>query len=344
MLIQPFISMNALWLIILFVVTGCDSRFKTEDVLAQYVTDLDRSKYISISVPEVSLPNGLPSKRYRQNNLSQFDIGLLDFLSLQQCDVGHVVGQKNSILGKVMPNSQRFLYELDIIKAIESCEIKDADLSRKLDTVVNQKRQELPIAFANALFDSAEGEAFFSLSNGFLPMNYSSGSDLELLAALDRFIGLGKVLQSAPNINGNTFENDLKTLMDSEYAGRLLYSLVRITQYLNQVSNALDATDTEVCGTPLNYLRQQFKQHYVEVIQPYMGRIHTSAYGVLPRLNELIEMGNFSNSFREYLEIFLMNSEVGIWRQYQLASQKHARAWTRVFETCSVRIASNTKG
>lgn len=339
-MIRPSISINALWLIILFVVTGCDTRFKAEDVLAQYVIDLNRSKYLTLATPDISLPNSLPSKRYRQNSLSLFDIGMLDFLSLQQCDVGHVVGQKNSILGKVMPNSQRFLYELEIIKAIESCEIKDSDLSRKLSTVVNQKRQELPIAFANALFDSSEGEVFFSLSNGFLPMNYSALNDHELLGALDRFLDMGKALQSIPTINGNVFENDLKTLMNSEYAGRLLYTLTRITQYLNQVSKALVVINSDVCGTPLNYLRQQFKQHYVEVIQPYMGRIHTSAYKVLSRLNELIETGNFSKKFREYLEIFIMDSDLGIWKQYQLASQQHAKAWTRVFEACSVNITA----
>ena len=114
--------------IILVGLSGCDTRFKPDAVLSQYVSDLNRSQLISISVPAILMPNGLPALRDRQTPLSTFDIGLLDFLSLQRCDVGIVAGRKNSILGKVMPDSQRFLYELDIIRAIESCYISDKEL------------------------------------------------------------------------------------------------------------------------------------------------------------------------------------------------------------------------
>ncbi|MEO9273697.1 DUF3080 family protein [Marinomonas sp. 5E14-1] len=341
MLVKPFLSMILLGGIILIGVSGCDTRFKAETTLSDYVQDLNRSQFFSTETPAIVMPNRLPPKRLRQLDLSAFDIGLLDFLSLQQCGVGAVAGKKNSILGKVMPDSQRFLYELDIIRAIESCEVTDRELAESLYQVAQKKRLELPIAFGNAIFQGEESDAFFSLSNGFLPLNYSKEHQQELLNALNHLIVIGENLESLPVVDGDRFENDLKALLNSEYAGRLLYSLSRITSYLNQVSKETSALDQKACGAPMAYLSQQFERHYVKALQPYMGRINSSAYEVLPLLNRLAELGKVSNETRVFMHQFsLQGVSRSVWLDYQEASQKHAKQWSRVFGLCSIPLSS----
>jgi hypothetical protein len=325
--------------IILVGVNGCDSRFKAEAVLSQYVVDLNRSQFISLPSSAMVMPDGMPSLRYRQQVLSQFDIGLLDFLSLQQCDVGIVAGKRNSILGKVMPDSQRFLYELDIIRAIESCDISNQSLSKELRQIAQKKRLELPIAFGNALFNGVESDAFFSLSNGFLPLDYSTAQQQELLSSLNRLVAIGENLKDLPVVDANVFEGDLKTLMDSEYAGRLLYSLEQITEYLNLVSNQIGMLDEKVCGAPITYLKQQFEIHYVDIIQPYMGRINASAYQVLPALNRLVEISApLTDYMRAFLSQFSLQATGSAWQHYQQASQAHAKNWSALFALCSVSL------
>jgi hypothetical protein len=336
MFIKPYLSVYLLSVIILIGVSGCDTRFKAEAVLSQYVIDLDRSQFLSISSPAIVMPSRFPPKRERQQALSQFDIGFLEFLSLQQCDVGAVVGKRNSILGKVMPDSQRFLYELEIIRTIESCEVKDEKLAESLHHVAQQKRLELPIAFANAIFNGKESDAFFSLSNGFLPLNYSTNNQQELLSALNRLILIGDNLTKLPMVDGEVFENDLKILMNSEYGGRLLYSLVRITDYLNQVSRAIQELDEASCGAPLRYFKQQFERHYVKSIQPYMGRINSSAYEVLPLLNRLVQLSVVNDEIRYFMSQFSLNKERSLWLNYQKASQVHAKRWSTLFYICEV--------
>lgn len=325
--------------IILVGVNGCDTRFKTETVLSQYVMGLNRSKFLSIDSSAIVMPISLPALRDRQQDLSNFDIGLLDFLSLQQCDVGIVVGKKNSILGKVMPDSQRFLYELDIIRAIESCDIDDETLANELQFVAQKKRLELPIAFGNAIFNGEESKAFFSLSNGFFPFNDTTGNQQELLSALNRLVYIGKHLADLPNVDGNVFENDLRILMNSEYAGKLLYTLAQLTRYLSLVSVEIEALDKDVCGAPIKYLKQQFDIHYVERIQPYMGRLNRSSYQILPLLNQLTKLSSpFSSDMMRFLNQFLLQDKNSEWRRYQYASQMHAKQWSKLFESCSVAL------
>jgi hypothetical protein len=343
MLIKPFLSMILLGGIILAGVSGCDTRFKAEDVLSQYVVDLNRSQFLSVSSPAIVMPASLPSSRNRQQSLTHFDIGLLDFLSLQRCDVGIVAGRKNSILGKVMPDSQRFLYELDIIRAIESCDIKNESLSKELYQIAQQKRLELPMAFGNALFNGAESEAFFSLSNGFLPLNYSTAEQQELLNSLNRLLAIGESLEDLPLVDANVFEGDLKILMDSEYAGRLLYSLARVTSYLDLVANKVKALDGNICGAPMVYLKQQFETHYVKVVQPYMGRITRGAYQILPLLNRLFEVSEpLSRDMQTFSYQFSLNEATSEWQRYQLVSQYHAKQWSALFAKCSISIGGKS--
>lgn len=303
------------------------------------MADLNRSQSVSISSPAIVMPKSFPSPRYRQQTLSQFDIGLLDFLSLQQCDVGAVAGRKNSILGKVMPDSQRFLYELDIIRAIESCDINNDSLSEELHQVALTKRAELPKAFGNALFNGAESDAFFSLSNGFLPLNYSTAEQQELLNSLNRLVVIGDNLQNLPLVDAGTFEEDLKVLMDSEYAGRLLYSLARIRDYLDLVASNVRELNSDVCGAPMTFLKQQFEMHYVKKIQPYMGRINRGVYQVLPLLNQLFEISQpLSVEMIVFSRQFSLQQQDGEWQRYQLASQHHAKEWSALFERCSISV------
>ena len=98
MRIKLHLSMLLLFCVVLLGVTGCDSRFKAEVTLTKYVMDLSRSQFFSLSAPAPVMPMGLPSLRDRQQPLTQFDIGLLDFLSLQQCVVGAVAGRVNRLV------------------------------------------------------------------------------------------------------------------------------------------------------------------------------------------------------------------------------------------------------
>ncbi|GAB3480687.1 DUF3080 family protein [Marinomonas epiphytica] len=325
-------------IIILLVLVGCDNRFVAKEHLDHYFTNLKRSQFIDLSQPPALDWQIYPALRNRLLNMSEFDISLLDFLSLQRCDVGYLAGKRNSVLGRVMTHSQRFLYEVNIVRAIESCEIHDDDLAAELSNVAQAKRAELSKALANALFNDQDSSGFFSLSNGLIPMSHSTAHDGELLAALQRLVVIAQKLDQLPLIESEQFEEDLKTLSDSEYFGRMLMSLMHLESYLLAVSQSLAIQDHTLCGPPLSFLRTVFKDQYIDLLQPYMARLNSSAYEVLPLFNQLMNtLPPLPKALSDYVSLLSFTEPNGGWKRYQRASQAHAQAWSRLFSLCKVK-------
>lgn len=322
---------------------GCDGQFAPQTLFESYIKDLNRSEHIQIELDsEVSL-RPLPALRTRQMELSQFDVGLLEFLSLQQCDVGAVAGQRNSILGRVMATSQRFIYELDIIRAIRSCEIADTDLSTKLNEVANVKASELPIAFSNMLWAGEETTSWFSLANGFIPVSPEASQYQSLIAALQHLDRVSQHLEDIPYLRSEDIEADMKAIYESEYLGKLLYSLVHIRHYLEATTQALEPLNhnQSVCGAPLNFLKQQFEAHYIKVLQPYMARINRAAYEVLPLTQSLAQRSpNQDSDWLAFIAQFDLQGSQSAWQQYLKASREHGRAWSRVFAVCGETVGN----
>jgi len=337
---EVYIFPKSIVIIVTFLMlVGCDARYKPEQVLSEYATSLSRSGYLDVSVPDPVMPKLYPSVQVRTMVLTQFDVSLLDFLSLQHCDLGLLVGERNSVLGRVMVNSQRFLYEVKITRALETCPIENQSLADKLAPIAKQKHKELPRAFINAVFNGDEAKSFFSFSNGFVPMGYTAANYQSLQSALGDLLVSGQHVLTLPHIDSNAFEQDLKIMADSEYAGKLLYSLLQITRYLNAVSESIELLPPNVCGPPVTFLKQQFEYHYVKLIQPYMARLNASAYPVLSQLHQLAMVGGpLPTALANYLEQFSLQDKHSVWGRYQAASRRHAMAWSHLFQRCGLSL------
>lgn len=320
---------------------GCDRRFAPQNLFESYLNDLNRSEYIQIEFDSDVPLLPIPSLRARQMALSQFDVGLLDFLSLQQCDVGILAGQRNSILGRVMATSQRFVYELAIIHAIRSCEIENTELATKLTNIAQVKTSELPMALSNMLWAGEETEALFSLANGYLAISPSESQYQELIVALQHLKRVSDSLSEIPHVTSAQVEADMKAIYESEYLGKLLYSIAHIRYYLEKTSMALEplSKSQDVCGAPLNFLKQQFEKHYINVLQPYMARINQVAYQVLPIVQKLGVQSPINDSeWRDFIGQFDMNAANSEWQRYLMASREHGRAWSRIFSVCGENV------
>ena len=81
-----------------------------------------------------------------------------------------LVAERNSSLGLVMADSQRFVYEQALLAGLRDCRERlaraagsvraDPDLLAQLDSTVTRKAGELPRVFWNATFGSEEFEAY----------------------------------------------------------------------------------------------------------------------------------------------------------------------------------------
>lgn len=328
-----------------FALVGCQGSTDISDSLGAYVKDLNRYEQLSMTTPAKRFPTyALPSYKLKQQSLTQFDIGLIDFLSLQHCDLGVLVGEKNSVLGKVMPNSQQLLYEIKVIKALNECDAGSVSLQDKLTQVADIKQQELNKVYANAVFNSKETDVFYSFSNGYLPLSENRSGFQSLRISLDKLAKLGEMIgenQTAVSILESNilddFESHFKVIHDSEYAGRLLLSLLILTDHLTLIADKLSVLETNpaFCRGPMVFLKQQFKTHYIEGIQPYMARVNRTAYDVLASLSKIERNASSSSTdLALFLQQFSMEKESEIWELYQVSAQQHAAQWNRLLRGC----------
>lgn len=326
----------------LILLIGCESRPPLEQKLRDYVDALNRSDVIAVTMPSnlwSVLP--FPERRERQASLSEFDIGLIDFLSVQDCDLGRIIGEKNSILGKVMPVSQRFLYEIALIRAIDDCSFTNETLQQEMFQVRKVKFEELPIAFSNSFWSGAESERFFSFSNGYISFSPERSGYNELRESLLYFRQLRERLDQVPKLESSNFEGHYQAIYESEYAGKLLLTIQLMTNYLNAVTEQIRQIDTNAsfCGEPSRFLKQQFTVHYVDVLQPYMARVYRVAFDVLTQLDVLIRLTpNMSPTLREFLAQWSLDALDSPWSNYQKASRTHAQAWSQLFASCRMNI------
>jgi hypothetical protein len=325
--------------------SACLPQKDVSDLLSDYVNDINRYQGLDVDLPSVRfLEHKLPPYRLRQQVLEVFDLGLIDFLSLQQCELGFLVGNKNSILGKVMPNSQRFLYEVRVIEALNECASGSISLQQKLKRVAIVKQAELNKAYANVLFNSKETDVFFSLSNGYLPLSENVSGFHELRTSLSVLAQLGSMIEEGDSAAAildsgllDGFEAHLQIINNSEYAGRLILSLTLLTDYLNSISKGLSVleTDSAFCRGPMVFLKQKFKSHYVERLQPYLARLNSPAYDVLLSLMRIQKSAALPTiELNHFLQQFSIDDEGGIWQTYQKSVRDHAYQWNRLLRAC----------
>ena len=325
--------------IFLLILSSCDLSPTLDDKLQSYIDGLNRYEGLSIEPTSQRFPILMfPSIKYRTQLLTVFDVSLIDFLSLQHCSIGYLAGEKNSVLGKVMTHSQRLVYETNIIRGIESCNIESQKLKEELYNIAQIKRVELSKAFSNSVWGGEEAQRFFSFSNGHLPMTVQPFNFQALESSLSDLNTLAAQLQMLPNLNDNRLEKNFKIIYYSEYGGQFILTLLRLTDAFNSVSNELNTLkiNTNFCRGPIVFLKQQFKTQYIEQLQPYMAKINSTAYRLLGLITELQKSsGAISLEMNAFLDQFSLTARTGVWRRYQAASQRHAKEWDRLLRECN---------
>ncbi len=93
-------------------------------------------------------------------------ISLLDFLSLYGCELQLVIGETNSILGRLAESSQTLINELEFLRLAPDCsrqleEGGDDELASELLSAIETKRNQLPRKLVSALLGGPEARAFW---------------------------------------------------------------------------------------------------------------------------------------------------------------------------------------
>ena len=140
-------------------------------MLDDYVRRIQRVTGVEGEISYAVTPVPYPAPRELVLDLRDFRVGMLDFFKFHECDMLHLISERNSGLGKVMPISRRFAYEVEFLREAEKCRHnlaprdRGAEFAKLLQRVVERKRTDMPKLYWNATFGSPEMRKTFTLSS-----------------------------------------------------------------------------------------------------------------------------------------------------------------------------------
>ena len=351
------------------VLWGCTDAGMTGDY-EDYLTRLARVLEQDVTDWQAQIPKRLPQRypetKQRTLNFEDTRLGVFDFLSLGDCELQHLVSERNSSLGKVMSVTARYQYEWMLLNGLEVClnqlrELPDDedDLMVKLDHIRQVKSRELDRHYWNATWGSSDFETFFSMAHPVLQDQEVSGIQPEVTQSLfDYFQALpqpdkaGTVKDQKDSsffAESQRYESHLQPLQ-YHYGGRLIRSLVTATAAVNEGTRLLEAAMKErpICynETPsrkAEILQNVFTHHYVMRLQPYLSRLDKEAALLFTATHRHSPAG-FSVQTAEVLsfyDTYLNVDKTNALATMRRAVKQHALVWNRLLRGCGMKVGGN---
>lgn len=319
----------------LLALAGCGSDSHQAD-LDDYLTRIARVTEGRAELPEAIPLPGYPPRRALVLKIPRRTIGVVQFIEVHGCDMGALVGFRNSPLGRVQAASQRLGYETALLSAAERCVPEGEDWLAELAA---DKRAALPALFWNATF--AAREMRIALGSAAEP---AGGDFADILRGLnDTFTRV----QSGAFDSGR-FEGLLARLRAGSWAGPARDDWARWRRYLDASSTLLRQSMPGIClnrqPTPaVRRLENVFRKLYVERIQPELAGRMAEQQAWVTELGRLAERVSAVQppAFRGWHRAVLSPDHgASEWRRTRQAVAEHVEAWQAVFAHCGIEPVS----
>ncbi len=276
-------------------------------------------------------------------------MGMLDFLSLYGCELQYVIGEKNSVMGKVMQPMNRLRYELRFIEAAEAClpEVTRDGVKDSLEEAIVHKKKHLPLVLWNATWAVEEVETLFTLAKGEYPVE-ASGNPVS-----DLSVDAQQLVQTAQALLQGQLNQDLEYLggvhqrWQAEYrAGQLINSarmlIARLEDASSLIQKRIDGRPLCLDGKPNNQsdiVQGMFFSVYIEKVQPYMASVQRGRDQLIQPLKKLavIQREVMPDTFEDWYQYHLDESPGSLWGQLDAAMTEHTKLWQTLLEQCGLR-------
>ncbi|MGR5109179.1 DUF3080 domain-containing protein [Vibrio jasicida] len=321
--------------------SGCNDWFNPEKaVFEKYNQRLANVLDTSESELEASRAVTIPDKRELFQELPRLSLGLLESYQLRQCGLFNLLAEKNSQLGKVQDAFYDFDYQTNLLRTLNGC-MSDYPLSdeenTKLNGLYDQKWHHLTVHLDNMLLTSDAMRKQLTGSE-WLPLK----SKDQVAHVRDAFLALDEMYQTPyralSRLPDVTIVNYQEEIEKTRLVGRLYYTLIDATHWLEQTTHMLEANqDKIICGanrdtTQFRYLRNVFQTIYVAEVQPYMAYVD-STYQQLDGGLSLVEKRMQAHGANYGIE--------KAHDQFREETMKHVQFWKNLFKRCGVKIGNS---
>lgn len=336
--------------VLAMLLAGCNPFSEARPMMDEYVERVARVLETDPEFSDIPSASQLPRRRDRVLTMPELEMGMLDFLSLYGCELQYVVGEKTSVMGRVMQPLNRLRYEIRFIEAARDClpDIEDEEFAEELVGAIDSKLDSLPIAIWNATWGVEEIERLFTLAKGYYPVAAEANPVSDLALDIDSLNAAVARLQSKDLSLSLEFAGDVHQRWQAEYrAGQLINSALLLTARLQDGTELLreriDGQPLCLKGQPNNQsdiVQSMFFSVYIEKIQPYMSAVTQGRVALIEPFERLAEVqsGVMPESFEDWYERHLsQNARNSLWRDLDEAMMAHTKAWQELLGQCGLR-------
>ncbi len=309
--------MKALLILFVIFLFSCSNHSVSDSVFMPYLSELG----INVNETTTNKLEKYPRKRDLLLRPEQERLSFVDMFKLP-CGLGDLVADRNSALGKVMPESRIYIYEMNFISQTKKClqgnSINNDKIKDQLEQILKSKSNNLKSYYWNATFAGPEFSRFFSSSGKYNPEKNS-----QFLKEAITYFNQNEAIEKG-NMDGAAFEFQLEQLGKNPYAYAFLNELHQTTIYLNLVTEFLNSKSN---GS--NHL-QVFRNHYPQKIQPYISELHQTGSKFIGDLTQFYrEFEDIApSSVQQYFTFIIDTTNAkGLWRQFDQAINNHTTAW-----------------
>ncbi len=299
------------------------------------------------------------------------NINLREFYALQDCELGTVVAERNTSLGKSQLPSQRLVYESKLLNVLRSCEAaltkenesnqRNAALAATIASWREQKTQDYSKTWANLVQGSQElrlalntPERLFSVENNRDALSsvnalyyINSLSNKELLlsdmyssntASSDTETEATNENNSESIIESSELEQQLKIIRSARLPATLWHTQQTLTQNLSLLTDMLE-TELDAVSCPegrasdkAKILRNVFYLFFIEEIQPVGSLVNQYHYKLAPLWEDWLAQPSLHKEFKRYIR---QQSQDG-FIQYSSAMKAHVNLWQGFLGRCNL--------
>ena len=359
----------------MFALLGCFGGSTVKQSIDDYAARL--SRVLDTPLPDsfndkitTPLPK-LADSATLKHTIEGVSINLREFYALQDCELGTVVAERNTSLGKSQLPSQRLVYESKLLNVLRSCEAaltkenesnqRNAALAATISSWREQKTQDYSKTWANLVQGSQElrlalntPERLFSVENNKDALSsvnalyyINSLSNKELLlsdmyssntASSDTETEATNENNSESIIESSELEQQLKIIRSARLPATLWHTQQTLTQNLSLLTNMLE-TELDAVSCPegrasdkAKILRNVFYLFFIEEIQPVGSLVNQYHYKLAPLWEDWLAQPSLHEEFKRYIR---QQSQDG-FNQYSSVMKAHVNLWQGFLGRCNL--------
>lgn len=308
-----------------------------DDLLADYVKRV--SRVLDADIPTatpVDLPV-YPQTRALRQSPPEVRIDVLDAWSLRGCEVFTLMGERNSILGRVADPLIRLDYERRLLSLLPECLETESDLDDELVTelegILDMKRDVFPQHLFNATLANPDYQSYWTGgSEGFAA---NDEVDFEGYRAAQQ--AMAGYVEQPLKVSQSQWLNSMERIAGYSMGGRSLTAMRWAIQALEQSEQMLRAAaaDTRLCpmGRPLQELgfaRNVMGNVFAREVQPWLVSVDQrflAGYDALTSMTETIEVDN--PAIDEFETVLTHYHD-----RYRAQIRQQVEAWQALFDAC----------